>query len=1370
MSSPDLATIIINARNNTGPAFDSAKKDMRDLGDQATSLKGTLTAIGVALIGSSFALKIKEAIDMQAALKDLSEQAGMTVEELSSLQRSAVLSGTSMETVVGAYQKLSKALIEAKDPMSQQAQALKAIGLSYEELAKLRPNEQFKAIADAMAGYNDGFEKNAVSMALFGKSGADLQKFLKELAAQQELTARTTNEQADAADRLGDQIALMKMKSEEMYLTIAGELVPALLSLMNAFFGATDKAGGLKGMIAQAAADGRLKEWCRDAALALAFVYDAVISVIDVVKILGLALAAEAVRWAGYGQAAMGAMQLAAGQTVQGFQNIQEGLTQVKGVTAEFAKDLDAILSRPQFRDKLKEQFKTDDAQREMDMLRKAIDAAEQSGANIKFDPDFAKKVEAARKEAEKLQKAFDALMGKIYAKDSGLDSSFTKDLKEMEALFNAGLFGKGEAGAEAYRKAVEELIKQQPFYRDQLKATAAQEQKNFDEADKLDKAAQARGNDAAKGLREMAEALELETQLQGLSNAERMIAIQLLSLQKAGLDTNTADVRKYSASIRESSKAQEEWRNQQRMWDELGTRGSNFFVDLLTNGRDAFKNLGQELKNFGKELLALFAKRWILTMVGQGSMAAQQGAGALAGGVMNMFTGGGAGGGAGSSALGLLSSGASLYGTLAAQAGGFVAGLSGAVPAAAVGANAMAAGVGVPTLSGAGLGSTIGSAIAAIPVWGWIAAAIAALAYAFKDKGENWKGQIGYGANAQAYTTDGVFGKEGFHHIAGDDALNKQIQGFMAQTGAIDKIIATVLSSGQIATITANLATYNRRTDGQPAEFAFGKKDETAGQQLTLEYLKSKYGVVFDEIDKTFADYVRNYKGKAEDLQLEIAEMAEVVAALNTVNISGLDLSALREAQVEGEKLSDTLKRVVTVFNATSMIADAAFGAVGVATLDARQQLIEFAGGLDAFANAQRSFYDNFYTDEEKRLKLQEQLSAEFQKQNLTLPTSREQYRALVEAQDLSTEEGRKLYAFLISLGGAFAELVPATQELADAADDVSKAVATIPTFDWGSFTQQIQDATEAWLGNVRNLFSGGNFGEDMGRQIAAVQERMMANQNYLATHSAQNWNAWTGRWEANMQYIQAQQELAKLQGALGGMTKDLARYYILEAQYSGRGQQLLELEKWYEAQKTLMAGNNAALLGLEEMYAKKRAEIIAQAGDQTIIKLQEYLRGTLLNQQLTPLNLTQQKNFAMDEYERLLALAKGGDMGAAGQLGGARDQYLQLLRQLMGSSAGYNAEFFRTYDDIRNFAKGGPTWQSAMQDALPTTGQRIASGADIDRVGDRIEDVVTQLIIVVKQSIGKSEESIGQAVNKAANRIVNETAMAGGAFTGRK
>ena len=132
------------------------------------------------------------------------------------------------------------------------------------------------------------------------------------------------------------------------------------------------------------------------------------------------------------------------------------------------------------------------------------------------------------------------------------------------------------------------------------------------------------------------------------------------------------------------------------------------------------------------------------------------------------------------------------------------------------------------------------------------------------------------------------------------------------------------------------------------------------------------------------------------------------------------------------GESAADTFGRLNQEVTATDAIllamgknAGEAFGAVGLASIKAREDLIDLAGGLDKLASKTQAFYQAYYSSSE-----QQQLAAKQAQQVLvtgfadigqSIPASRAAFRGLVEAQDLSTEAGRKLWNSLLDLSDEF-------------------------------------------------------------------------------------------------------------------------------------------------------------------------------------------------------------------------------------------------------------------------------------------------------------------------------------------------------------
>jgi len=141
-----------------------------------------------------------------------------------------------------------------------------------------------------------------------------------------------------------------------------------------------------------------------------------------------------------------------------------------------------------------------------------------------------------------------------------------------------------------------------------------------------------------------------------------------------------------------------------------------------------------------------------------------------------------------------------------------------------------------------------------------------------------------------------------------------------------------------------------------------------------------------------------------------------------------------------EGESASVTLARLgnslMTVNQVLgtlnqSLLATSASGA------DAASKLLDLVGGAEAFASLTTAYYQAIYTEEERLAKTREQISGAFSSAfgGAALPRSLAAYKALVEAQDLTTEMGRQQYAVLLQLAPAYAEVTKASMASAEAA-----------------------------------------------------------------------------------------------------------------------------------------------------------------------------------------------------------------------------------------------------------------------------------------------------------------------------------------------
>jgi len=83
-------------------------------------------------------------------------------------------------------------------------------------------------------------------------------------------------------------------------------------------------------------------------------------------------------------------------------------------------------------------------------------------------------------------------------------------------------------------------------------------------------------------------------------------------------------------------------------------------------------------------------------------------------------------------------------------------------------------------------------------------------------------------------------------------------------------------------------------------------------------------------------------------------------------------------------------------------------------------ENLIQLAGGLDAYKAATASYYDGFTSDTQKTADTLETVRKQFADMNVVLPSLRDGYKDMVEAIDVTTESGRQMFTVLTGSAAA--------------------------------------------------------------------------------------------------------------------------------------------------------------------------------------------------------------------------------------------------------------------------------------------------------------------------------------------------------------
>jgi len=479
----------------------------------------------------------------------------------------------------------------------------------------------------------------------------------------------------------------------------------------------------------------------------------------------------------------------------------------------------------------------------------------------------------------------------------------------------------------------------------------------------------------------------------------------------------------------------------------------ANSWGEFVARGFSDFKGFARSVLDSFKQMLvqmiAMAAKNRILIGLGFGGVSAT--------GLASQAVGAAVGGGGG--LLGGLLGSASAGGGILA---GLWSGLGGILSGGGLGASfATLGGLATGTVSG------LGAIGAAIPALGIIAAGLSLIIGKTKEL---------------------------------DHGLRVTVHGF-------DNLIQT-FSKTQTSRLFGLIKRRRTRYRTADAEIADPISDAIADIQDSVVRAAGILGFGAEAFDDFRASIKISTKGLSDE---EI--VAEIQKQLATIG-DGMAEMVLGEFEVlkAGETAGQALTRLANSLTAVHSVADTlghAFDQVGIAGAALASDLVDAFGSIEAMSAATGRYFELFYGEEERRAIVVRQTAQALEALNVQMPATRDQYRALIEAQDLTAEAGQAAYAALISLAETMDFVLPAIssytaemQELANVAlgvvDNLSASAAEMAR-QAATASANWKSASTALSGLVGSLINADN--STAGRQRALGYNRSAYEASVAAT-----------------------------------------------------------------------------------------------------------------------------------------------------------------------------------------------------------------------------------------------------------------------------
>lgn len=998
-------------------------------------------------------------IETGARLDDLRMQTGETVEALSGLLAIGKFNDMGADQLGSMMTKLATNMAGATEESKGASKALQTLGIDMEAFKRLSPAQQMQEIAKGLDKFEDGAGKSAVAVALLGKEGAQALPFLNDLAAAGELQAKVSTEQAAAAANLDDNITRLATSGDAWKKELLSGMVPALDLGAQALLDVMNGTGGMRAEVKRLTADGSIREWTKNAITGLTYLADGVQYVIRLLKVGGESIGAYAAAAAvSMGSMAEFVRRLTSGDMNGAVETLKTGMrgagemVQTLGGTVQAAFSEETMGSRIRAR---------------MAEIEATGDKAEAAKPRL----DFSNVIEKTKKAAKEAKDPVDGLIESIekrtalYAAELAGEEKLTEGQKAAVEVLEQLRSGKVKVTqAESARIGVlleamlvaEKEVKAHQLTVQQLEAERAarvkvmetMEQsvgKLLESNDELEREIELIGlteRQQTAVLRARSE-LVLVTKRATLAELERRDAISgTMSREQIALAAEIEQLERRNVLLDKKQVREEEFQGWTSMWQSVDQTAHDVFVNVFEDGAGTFKRLGQTLKASLLDLLYQMTIRpWIISIVAslKGSVGSE---------VVNGLTGGGAGG---------MASGASnLYNLVT---GGFnVAASMGSKIATSellsrYGSEAVQQMLGE---FGAGMMNTssLGGFMGAIEAGGaqLAGAVVGSVMNGFSGYGISRLISGGYQVNPWVDRIGGIASMiPGVGPIAG------------VISGAINRLFGRKLKdSGIEGTFGGDTGfegrTYQYYKGGlfRSSKTKYGELDEDLRSGLADQFSAMKVGTAAmaetlglgtAAIDNFTASIKVSFHGlSAEEIQKKLQEELDKVAE----SLASATLGT-QEYTRNGETSVDTLVRLSSSLAATNKVFEQLGTTLYESSLaggDMASQLVDLFGGIDKFTAAAGTFFQNFYSPEEQREAMKRQLQSQLDAVNLKLPDidaadARAQYRALAEAQDRTTDAGRRAYAMLLQLAGAFASVTKEGDDAAARAAERTKSIA---------------------------------------------------------------------------------------------------------------------------------------------------------------------------------------------------------------------------------------------------------------------------------------------------------------------------------------
>lgn len=247
------AEVALRGKDETAAAFRSVIRNAEAAQKSITSkFRGAFAFLGAGTAIFGIQRAITSAIRAGDDLAKFAEKSGLAAEAASELAHAAKMADLDLGQLATGVRFMQKNISEAASGSKSAQATFRALGLEWQELKRLAPDQQLEQIAEQLSRLEDPADRARAATELFGRAGADLLPLFSQGAqgireARQEAQELGKSFSAEDLQRFQDADDAMKRlaaSTSAMADQVALKLSPSLvnvMTLLRQIFGGTTK-------------------------------------------------------------------------------------------------------------------------------------------------------------------------------------------------------------------------------------------------------------------------------------------------------------------------------------------------------------------------------------------------------------------------------------------------------------------------------------------------------------------------------------------------------------------------------------------------------------------------------------------------------------------------------------------------------------------------------------------------------------------------------------------------------------------------------------------------------------------------------------------------------------------------------------------------------------------------------------------------------------------------------------------------------------------------------------------------------------------------------------------------------------------------